>query len=361
MLVRLFIAWENPRVHNVWMEDRRLPGLDGIRAISIALVLVHHIIGSEGGKWEQGAFGVEIFFVLSGFLITWVLLREEQISGSISLRKFYARRALRILPPVLTYIAALVVLSRIGWATFSLREGAACLFFVRNLFGGAPTTGHFWSLSVEEQFYLLWPAVLVLTNRRTQLKLAFALLLLEPVWRFVNYRWLGTAATVNGDRFDLHYNAILLGCFLALLRSEPGLARYLRNKTVQSYGMVLLATGVVMAIVEIGRVSILAYLGIAIVINDAVDHPERWAGTLNWAPIAWIGKLSYSIYIWQQLFCWKSPLGWLGYFPQNLIATLVMSSLSYYLVEQPFANMRKHVRFKSALRAKDETVLVQSA
>ena len=92
---------------------------------------------------------------------------------------------------------------------------------------------------------------------------------------------------------------------------------------------------------------LLAYLGVGIVINDAVDHPDRFAGVLNWPPIAWVGRLSYSLYIWQQVFCWKSPLGWLGHFPQNLVATLVMSSASYYLVEQPFAKIRVRFRFDS--------------
>jgi peptidoglycan/LPS O-acetylase OafA/YrhL len=323
----------------------RLPGLDGVRAISIALVLAYHVMASEGRPWDAGIFGVEIFFVLSGFLITWLLCSEERLSGSISLPAFYARRALRIIPPATTYLATLVVLAFLGWGTISLREIASCLFFVRNLFGGGPTTGHYWSLSVEEQFYLLWPALMVLvTNRTRLLKIACALLLVEPVWRFANYHWLGTATSINPLRFDLQYNAILVGCCLALLRSEPALARYLRGKVLQSSWTPLVAMACAITVVGMARAHIAAYIAVAVLINYAIEHPDGWGRALNWGPIPWVGRISYSLYIWQQLFCWKSPLGWFGHFPQNLLATFAMASLSYYFVEQPFAKLRKRVR-----------------
>jgi peptidoglycan/LPS O-acetylase OafA/YrhL len=115
----------------------RLPGLDGIRAISISLVIVFHLTVSTGLKpFTAGAFGVDIldiFFVLSGFLITWLLCSEETKTGTISLRAFYSRRALRILPPALIYLAAIVLLTRFGWGSVSLGDIASCLFFVRNL------------------------------------------------------------------------------------------------------------------------------------------------------------------------------------------------------------------------------------
>ena len=87
------------------------------------------------------------------------------------------------------------------------------------------------------------------------------------------------------------------------------------------------------------------YLTVAILINYVMDHSEGWAAPLNWGPVAWVGRLSYSLYIWQQLFCWDSPLGWAGRFPQNLVITFAMASLSYYFVEQPFAKLRRGVRF----------------
>src|SRR5271170_4544592 len=215
---------------------KRLSGLDGIRAISITLVLVFHLTASAGLRpWEAGAFGVDIFFVLSGFLITWLICGEEAETATISLRAFYTRRALRILPPAITYLAALVILARFGWGSISLSDITHCLLFVRNLFGGAVTTAHYWTLSVEEQFYLLWPiAMVLLRTNRTRLKIASLLVLAAPFWRFVNYHWLGTAATINGARFDLRYDAILIGCCLALLRNDPSLGKYLQQGILQS-------------------------------------------------------------------------------------------------------------------------------
>src|SRR5579871_2509992 len=134
------------------MEQKRLPGLDGIRAISIGLVLAFHVTESAGwNSFRAGSFGVEIFFVLSGFLITWLLCCEDNRYGSISLRTFYARRALRILPPALAYLATLEFLAQ--FALVSSAGVLPCLAFIRNLVGGDPSTAHFWSLSVEEQFY----------------------------------------------------------------------------------------------------------------------------------------------------------------------------------------------------------------
>ena len=206
---------------------------------------------------------------------------------------------------------------------------------------------------MEEQFYLLWPvAMLLLKTNRTRLKIAALLVLVAPIWRFVNFHWLGTPATINSLRFDLRYDAILIGCCLALLRNDPALARYLQRGILQSRWIPLAALACLIASVGLGYESTIAYLFVAILINYVVDHSEGWARPLNWEPIAWVGRLSFSLYIWQQLFCTAHAhvptahmsLAWAAGFPQNLLFTFAMASLSYYLVEQPFAKLRKHVR-----------------
>ena len=331
------------KLHNGRVESRRLPGLDGIRAISITLVLVGHLLISAGEKWRQGAFGVDIFFVLSGYLITWVLLGDERRSGKIGLKDFYVRRALRILPPALTYLGAIVFMSLCGWVAVSWRELGAALFFVRNMVNLPGPTGHYWTLSVEEQFYLLWPVLLACASPRIRLKLATSLLASAVVWRLVAFHWVRSEAILRNTRFDVRCAPLLIGCVLALARNDEGVSRFLRNKVMQSYWILVPLIAAIIPCVQTERGYLFAYLGIAVIINDSVDHPRRWAGALNWPPIEWVGRLSYSIYIWQQIFCFKSPLGWLGHFPQNLIATLVMSCLSYYLIEQPFARIRKRL------------------
>src|SRR5260221_4908735 len=132
----------------------RIPSLDGLRAISIALVVWCHV-GDGRGMYSYGSFGVTIFFVISGFLITHLLAAEEEKRGSVSISDFYRRRAFRILPPAILYLLV----------TAGLTSGVDvlhCLLFVRNLNPGSEVTSHYWSLSIEEQFYLIWPAAFVL-------------------------------------------------------------------------------------------------------------------------------------------------------------------------------------------------------
>ena len=145
----------------------RLPGLDGLRAIAVALVVFHHLC-SQGtlASWprlaaalKHGSFGVQVFFVLSGFLITWLLLREEQRSGTIDLRRFYFRRSLRILPPAFFFLGMMLLLTVFGLVSIGSRDFLFSFLFIRNAYGpgGSPEVAHFWSLAVEEQFYLTWP------------------------------------------------------------------------------------------------------------------------------------------------------------------------------------------------------------
>ncbi|MBV8782143.1 MAG: acyltransferase, partial [Phycisphaerae bacterium] len=149
-------------------SPKRIESLDGLRALAIVLVLAFHMreSGAFAHAWinavaAKGQFGVEIFFVLSGFLITMLLLREEQKHGRIDLKMFYIRRGFRILPPAMTYLLVVAVLAIVGVSTAS-GDLATSALFVRNFFSwGSTDTGHFWTLAIEEQFYLLWPLALV--------------------------------------------------------------------------------------------------------------------------------------------------------------------------------------------------------
>jgi len=322
----------------------RLPGLDGIRAVSIALVIAYHVTSSALGRdvMHFGSFGVEIFFILSGFLITWLLCKEEAEHTSISLHAFYARRALRILPPVVIYLGVLLILSAAGFLTVSLADVTGCFFFARNIFGGSFQTAHFWSLSLEEQFYLLWPlAMILLGSNKWRLRISIVLVLASPIWHSLSYRLAGDAALVNHLRFDQMYGPILMGCCLALMRNDPKLLGYLRHSSLQAHWFALALVASVIVLWPVPHAETLTYLAVALFINYALEHE---GGPLNWGPLAWVGRVSYSLYLWQQLFCWKSPL-WLGHFPQNLLASMLAAVLSYYLVEQPFARLRKRVRF----------------
>jgi peptidoglycan/LPS O-acetylase OafA/YrhL len=334
--------------------EKRIPGLDGIRALSIILVILCHALNGVTTWSQYGAFGVESFFVLSGFLITWLLCVEEDKRGAVSLPSFYARRALRILPPAFLYIAAASLLGVLGWADLARNEPFYAAFFVRNLMpNGGPHLAHFWSLAIEEQFYLLWPVVfLLLRSDRRRLVFTALLIIVAPFWRHAMYAAAGGAMWVNSGRFDLRYDALMVGCCLALLRHDGAFRRLAMNRVIKSTPVAVVALGAIVAGcagLPIPAFSAsLSFIGVAAFINFSVERPNGVIGAfLNWRPMVWIGQLSYSLYLWQQIFCWHSKLPWLGQFPQNIFAAFIAAALSYYLLETPLAGVRRRVPYLS--------------
>ncbi|MGB6941381.1 MAG: acyltransferase [Bryobacteraceae bacterium] len=332
--------------------QKRIPGLDGIRALSIILVLFAHL-ADRITPWSQyGAFGVEVFFVLSGFLITWLLCLEEDKRGPISLPSFYARRALRILPPAFLYIAAASLLGLAGLADVAHNEPLYCIFFVRNLMQhGGVHLGHFWSLAIEEQFYLLWPVgFLLLGSARRRLVFSIALFIVQPFWQHLAFKLAGGAMNVNSWRFDLRYGALMAGCCLALLRHDPKMRALASSRALRSMPAALLALAAIVA--GYAGLPIRAFsdslsdIGVAVFINYAVERKTGpIGGFLNWQPVMWIGQLSYSLYLWQQIFCYHSKLPWVGQFPQNVVAAFVAAAASFYLLETPLAEVRRRVPY----------------
>jgi peptidoglycan/LPS O-acetylase OafA/YrhL len=228
----------------------RIPTLDGWRGVAILLVLVDHIAQRtrfERQIWANfGTFGVYIFFVISGYIITTRLIEERQITSTISLSAFYLRRAFRILPIVVVYVAFLYLLSRsIGLKEFQPREIAGSLFFFRNYqFAAHPGglyTAHFWSLSVEEHFYLLWPALLLWSGNRRALGLALSLATGCSLWRMYNIAHPvgflpGGTIFHRSMRTDLMIDGLFIGSALALLILYPSF-RYFISRNMKREGM----------------------------------------------------------------------------------------------------------------------------
>lgn len=287
--------------------------------------------------------GVSLFFVLSGFLVTWLLLKEEERNGSFSLKSFYFRRAVRILPAASFFLISMVVVGKVIGVTLVSFDGfMSSLFFFRNYYLGEGVDGHFWTLSIEEQFYILWPFFLWLMPARFRIKICLALLVFAPVWRQINI-WSFGAANVNWRRLDLRYDHLLIGCALALAQFDPSARRFF--DLMRRYANWVFLSGFsIFTLMTLGLLSMpllslnisVKLVGIAMIVFGAISmRGGIFFYSLNAPPVVWLGRLSYSLYLWQQLFCVKSLDFQFQVFPLNLVWTLITGLVSFYLVEQP--------------------------
>jgi peptidoglycan/LPS O-acetylase OafA/YrhL len=287
--------------HEDFLALKRFPALDGVRAIAALMVVFFHYGGPE---WLQGWLGVQIFFVLSGFLITTLLLREHARTGRISLANFYRRRAFRILP---VYFVVLVVTAAGLLIAGQFRQNPLghdfplyLVFF--NEFGHGGAYGQSWSLGVEQKFYLVWPL------------LAFALL---PRWRPMVTAGLMALAvavvpfTVSSDPkgWSVHYFTVLAGCALALLmNNRRGFALV---KPFMTPWSILLFIGVHLSVPLIsgaldgaipGFVSVVPIYAVATALMlPALLSPGWVQRLLSARPMVWLGERSYSIYLVQSI------------------------------------------------------------
>lgn len=356
---------------------RRLPSLDGWRAVSILLVLGGHSVFATGfPDWLKPAFntvfdsglGVRCFFIISGFLITWLMVLERDEQGSVNLREFYIRRALRILPVYLTYLAVLALLEVTGVDKETPAAWLGNLTFTRNSFGyaneGDALSAHLWSLSVEEQFYVAWPLLFFLFGKKSERLipgiLAMAILASCAI-RGVNYLNL---SPLQNFYAVLHWNSLrffdclAFGCAGAVLFAHR---REMIERTLKPRPRLTAVIGLMLILfphyalwLPLKPVAIVEFypglqaLGFSILLLHSIVSPE-WGfyQTLNRKWICRIGIWSYSIYIWQQLF-WPAPrifgldrIWWLGLW---LIPLSVVTIISYYGLERPFFRLRSRHR-----------------
>jgi len=339
--------------------DVRIPSLDGLRAISIALVLVAHLAGTRHFPlsataehfWALGEFGVRVFFVISGFLITGLLMQELARDGRVHLGRFYLRRTLRIFPPYYTLLLALGLASMAGALTLAPRDLVHGATYTSNYYlDRSWFLGHTWSLSVEEQFYLLWPAVLLLAGLRRGLFIAAAVVALSPVIRVVEWELVRSAGAGVGLRFETIADSIATGCLLAGARGWlHGNAIYRRLLDGAWFAVVPVvgALGHLTQdhpLVSFGLGMTVANLAIALCVDWAVTHHEGRVGrVLNAPPLVFVGLISYSLYLWQQPFLNRASPAPLAAFPLNIAAAVTLALLSYYIVERPALRLRKQL------------------
>jgi peptidoglycan/LPS O-acetylase OafA/YrhL len=347
-----------------------LPTLDGWRAFSITLVVLHHsqiqssipILGPLLQFLAHvGEVGVELFFAISGLLICSRLLDEESRGGQISVKGFYLRRVFRILPAAFFYLLVIAILAVLHVIPVFPMDWFASLFFFRNyvmLFeylNHSPLplhwyTGHFWSLSMEEHFYLVLPAVLVAFKGTRRWVLA-GMAISVALWRMVLVHVMHRDYQFN-FRTDTHVDALLIPAMIALT-----LYPLTRNQAARRYipawsFPVFLVTELLLLTTRVPCFFTLQAIVLPLLILSTVLHPNTVQGRiLETKPLRWIGWISYSLYLWQQLFFGVNFVGsppglaLLRKPPINLVALLVCATFSYYAIEKPFIRLGHKLAF----------------
>ncbi len=362
------------RVRSSHSRSGRIPGLDGLRAVAILAVLAYHLNAS----WLPGGFlGVDVFFVVSGFLITTLLVRELQSDGQIAFRSFWLRRARRLVPALVLTVAVSVLIARVvstdllvhvgrqvlGALTFStnwVEIAAGSSYFDQT----APALFmNFWSLAVEEQFYLVWPVLTLLLVRfvrpRTRVALTLAIAAGSTILMAALFTP-GSDATRVYYGTDTHLMGLMIGAALAFAWTSPVMALRVRPSAWGSFGrfavpVAATVLGVLLVVLDEEHAATfrggiaLASLATAVLIAGLLDRRgprgAAWQRLADHPAVTWVGVRSYSIYLWH----WPVILLVAGDLPSVpgtaghvltrawcVLVTVALADLTYRFVETPF-------------------------
>lgn len=350
----------------------RITEITGLRCLAVMMVVLGHAQHSlEGGYsgwlyplkfFSNGSQGVLIFFVLSGFLITSILQAEFKKHGNIDLLDFYARRTIRIWPAFYFYILVVFILSVFGFFAVGPQQFAAAALHIWNYSeaiglvsnssiypDGAWYLGHLWSLSLEEQFYWFWPPILIFTLCSRNKHLLLALIVIVPIIRILTYFTTPSLRGQLGMMLHTGVDPILIGCYAALIQDRvkallissryrgvlvstvfiilffacPKLAEYFKGGWTATFGKTIEATLAALIIIAISCMK------------------DFWLSRILRTKVAvFIGTISFSLYLWQQLFTGDSFIFVLE-FPFNIAQAIAAAALSYWLIEKPFFALKK--------------------
>ncbi len=348
-------------------DNTRVRPLDGIRGVAILLVVLAHV--SALVQWRPlqaasnglGDLGVFTFFALSGYLITSLLISEERSEGTVNLKRFYLKRTFRILPPAYLYIAFILLCSFVLAIELTPVSVWASAGYFSNYYRWdkiAHSLRHLWSLSVEEQFYFLWPFIFVFFPRR-RIWLLFLVIVLSPLWRlliFEHPQW-GLVETID-RRFDALSDTLAAGCLIAFIpQLAKSDARWNWVLNVPT-GLLFIGTaGIALSNhphIFYGAARTVVSLCLAgLIFRSVQGFPRPLAAVLSSKPLTWLGRISYSLYLWQQFFLTDESYRVTGNPVLALGLCLLAGAASYYFVERTANRLRNRVlaRFPHKLSA----------
>ena len=348
----------------------RLPGLDGLRAAAILAVLAFHL----DPRWLPGGFlGVDVFFVISGFLITTLLVREHARAGRVDLRGFWVRRARRLLPALLVLVPSVILMARLVEGDLLVgirRQAVGALTFTSNWLEIGAGSDYFhstapqllmnlWSLAVEEQFYLVWPVVALVLLRvapssRARAGVAIALALGSAILMATRYDpELGATRVYYGT--DTHLMGLMLGAGLAFAWAAPHRAWTSTDRWQRwRVPVVGAAAGLLVAMFALLDEStpftfrggiLLASLATAVLVLAVVERPSPLRTVLDLPVLRWVGQRSYGLYLWHWpvILIVEADLDWAqrssdDYLWSRLwcvVVTVAVADLSYRFIESP--------------------------
>lgn len=331
------------------MHRSYIPTLNGWRAVAISLVIAAHSatmlensgtqIGAKlANLFNHAGIGVDVFFSVSGFLICSLLLNEKQQTGTIALSSFYIRRTFRILPPLFAYLAMLILLRSSGLIpAIESQEIVTSALFVRNYFpAGSWYTGHFWTLAIEEHFYLFVPLVLSMLSWKAGFRFAISVVVCCAIIRWAEFAFLPEMKVEF--RTEARIDAIMYGAIGAFLvfHSRSRVRQFLTPLRTIGIFLAIVVACYLFPAMPVRRTLMAMAMPLPIIFT--VLHAETIFGRiLELRPVQWIGKLSYSLYIWQMLFLvpYDRPLGILQGFPLAFVGAFACAVFSYYLIERP--------------------------
>jgi peptidoglycan/LPS O-acetylase OafA/YrhL len=344
-----------PRLETI-LKSKKLPGLDGFRMIAVmAVVLAHSGVGSI----FSARHGVAGFFVLSGFLITWLLLQEHEKTGTISFRDFYMRRALRIFPAYYAFIAV-----SISWDLFrgndDIREMIipSLFYFVnyQNALAGHSNSSvaHLWSLAVEEQFYFIWPLIflgLISISRKHALVFLTISILVVMLWRSYAYSVLDWGISYVYNAFDTRFDNLAIGCALAFLLQKNSISRLL-DWLSSRFWMPLITLGLLSVSLAVdnkdytyGPAFTVDAILLALLLVQIIRLSNSWFWSwLNHPVSVYLGVISYPLYLWH---VWGIQAGHKLHFLPDAAQTLMgiglsilLAALSYHFLERKFLHLK---------------------